>query len=234
MCKLRGKSLPSPTQVSRCSLPLEQSHNEVCTYSAVQPGSRKRKEREADMEDRLHRLELLLRAAAEAQSQNQTGTQSQTNGEGQNYTPSAPYTTLPTSQESLQQGPPKTRRLEAVNNKSPHTDLAGSIAPDGSTGRGPHSQGNDGNHEQVPPLPRETVPSQSDQEGSYNRILAVECDVTKVVTSSRPAAPPTRGAMQASVADGSDIFDSNPREDDVSTMRVDFPRVVFFVCFFVR
>ncbi|KFY05946.1 hypothetical protein V491_08938, partial [Pseudogymnoascus sp. VKM F-3775] len=196
-----------------------QAHNEVCTYPAIQSGSRKRKEREADMEDRLHRLELLLRATAETQTHNQTQTQSQsqTNGEGQNQNPSAPYTAIPTSQESLQLRPLKASRLESVNNKSPHAGSAVNTAPDGSTAPSPHTQGNEGNCEHAPPLPQGTVLSQSKQEGSYDRILAVECDVSKVATSNQPPAPPAREAMQASVAADSDVFDSNPREDNTTS-----------------
>lgn len=233
MRKLRGMSpILSMYQVSH----MAQVHKEVCNYPAVQPGTRKRKERESDMEDRLQRLELLLRAATEGQGQNQTQTQNQFHnrdqiyGERRDHDPSVPYTAVPISHESSQSRPARPRLEEPVNNKSPLSDSLANPAPDGGTARGPQAQGSGGHYEETatPQPPRETANLQFNRERAYNNKAAVEYEVSTVIPSSQARAPGTRESIPTSVAAGNDVFDSNSRKDGVSTMRFDSLRFVVF------
>lgn len=52
-------------------LTMQKVHNESCTFPEAQPRARKRKRREEELEDRLRRMEVLLREATEGQTSDQ-------------------------------------------------------------------------------------------------------------------------------------------------------------------
>ncbi|KAH7137415.1 fungal-specific transcription factor domain-containing protein [Dactylonectria estremocensis] len=117
------------------------SHREVCTFPEVPPRVRKRKEREQELEDRLVRMEQLLREATGGRTENQSLNQSQSEdayGKGRANVSRASQPESPRVHEPRHSAPMSRLPDPVENSRSPTVVATTAIVPAGTAVQGAH------------------------------------------------------------------------------------------------